>query len=248
MAPLSNAEKCRRYRERHIHDYRKADALRKKRRVALLKAKDPSANELRLKIQREKKREYRKKVSALKSKEIQSPPESYSFSTKAIKCRSLKKAVDALPRSSNKWIEIVQSLSKKFNLRIVLNKSPWRPSNDLSENEVEWLCKFMEIPDITYTNPGKKDQRYIGKENGKSKFVPIRYLLWTIRDLLEILNGCSLYKFLKQHEEFVFNKDIPQASCLREICENLTFLAKSISSKVNILIEWPNQYHLRLIS
>ena len=145
------------------------------------------------------------------------------------------------------------------------NKSPGHPSNDLSEDEVEWLCKFMERPDITYTNPGKKDQRYIGKENGKSKFVPIRYLLWTIRDLLEILNGCSLviqsetddfpkifekeltfrqlYKFLKQHKEFVFNKDIPQASCLCEICENLTFLAKSILSKVNIPIE-TNVYSL----
>ena len=100
--------------ERHIHDYRKADALRKKHRVALMKAKDPSANELRLKIQREKKREYRKKVSPLKSKEIQSLPESYSFSAKAMKCRNLKKAVDALPRSSNKRIEIVQSLSKKI--------------------------------------------------------------------------------------------------------------------------------------
>ena len=35
-----------------------------------MKAKGPFANELRLKIQQEKKREYWKKVSALKSKEI----------------------------------------------------------------------------------------------------------------------------------------------------------------------------------
>ena len=47
----------------------------------------------------------------------------------------------------------------------------------------------------------------------------------------------QLNKFPKQHKEFVFNKDIPQTSCLCEICENLTFLAKSISSKVNIPIE-----------
>ena len=50
----------------------------------------------------------------------------------------------------------------------------------------------MERPDITYTNPGRRDQKYIGKENGKSKFVPIRYLLWTLRDLLDMINGCSL--------------------------------------------------------
>ena len=29
MAPLSNAEKCRRYRKKHIEEYRKADTLRK---------------------------------------------------------------------------------------------------------------------------------------------------------------------------------------------------------------------------
>ena len=97
------------------------------------------------------------------------------------------------PGAPTDELRLCRAFPKKFNLRIVLNnRSPWRPSNDLSEDEVEWLCKFMERPDTTYTNPGKKDQRYIGKENGKSKFVPIRYLLWTIRDLLEILNGCSL--------------------------------------------------------
>ena len=49
----------------------------------------------------------------------------------------------------------------------------------------------MDRPNITHTNPRKKDQRYIGKENGKSKFVSIIYLIWTIRDLLKIINGCS---------------------------------------------------------
>ena len=33
------------------------------------------------------------------------------------------------------------------------------------------------------------------------------------------------------------NKDIPQASCLCEICENLIFLAKSLSPKLNLLIQ-----------
>ena len=70
-------------------------------------------------------------------------------------------------------------------------KKQGRPENELSPEETEWLIKFMDRPDITYTNPGKKDQRYVGKENGKIKFVPIRYLLWTIRDLLDIINGCS---------------------------------------------------------
>ena len=35
----------------------------------------------------------------------------------------------------------------------------------------------------------------------------------------------------------MFNKDILQASCLCEICENLIFLAKSMSPKLNLLIQ-----------
>ena len=197
-------------------------------------------------MQREKKREYRKKVN--EAKENQIPPSSAesSFSNKA---------VDALLKSPNKRHEIVQSLSQKFNLRIklTLNKKQGRPENELSPKENEWLIEFMDRPDITYTNPGKKNQRYVGKENGKSKFVSIRYLLWIIRDFLDIINGCSgivqnetddfstifdknltfrqLYKFLKEHKEFVFNKDIPQASCLCEICDNLIFLVRALSSK-----------------
>ena len=56
-----------------------------------MKTKDPSANELRLKIQREKKPEYRKKVRALKSKEIQLLPES-SFSNKSHKVPKSKES------------------------------------------------------------------------------------------------------------------------------------------------------------
>ena len=112
----------------------------------------------------------------------------------------------------------------------------------------------MERPDITYTNPRRIVQKYIGKENGESKFVPIRYLLWTLRDLLDMINGCplvaqekfdgfvdifdkkltfrQLYNFVKSRKYFVFNRDIPHASCLCEICENIVYLAKSIDAKV----------------
>ena len=196
MAPITNAEKCRRYRQRHGDKYRKADALRKKHNRVTMKINDPVANEFHLKVQREKKREYRKRVS-LEISQNQSLNSSNSstssFSNKAVKGRSLKKACDALPKSPRKRSEIVQDLTKKFNLRInVAAKKPGRPVNEFSADEIEWLLEFMERPDVTYTNPGRKDQRYIGKENGKSKFVPIRYLLWTLRDLLDMVNGCSL--------------------------------------------------------
>ena len=158
MAPLSNAEKCRRYQEKHREEYCKTDALRKKHKIALMKVKDLKANELRLKLQREKKRAYRKRMNESKENQISNSAE-FSFSNKSVKCRSLTKVLNALLKSPNKRNEIAQSLSQKFNLRIALNsKKLGRPENYLSEDKVEWLCQFMDRPDITYTHPGKKDQ------------------------------------------------------------------------------------------
>ena len=174
MAPITNAKNCRRYRQRHGDKYRKADALRKKHNRVTMKIN------VSLEISQNQ---------SLNS----SSSSTYSFSNKAVKGRSLKKACDALPKSPRKRSEIVQSLSKKFSLRInFATKKPGRSVNKLSADEIEWLLEFMERPDVTYTNPGRKDQRYIGKENGKSKFIPIHYLLWTLRDLLDMVNGCSL--------------------------------------------------------
>ena len=78
-----------------------------------------------------------------------------------------------------------------------------------------------------------------------------RYLLRKIRDLHEITNGGSvieevgedsfsnafdrplkcalLYDVLKLHKEYVFNRDIPQWSCLCELCENVTLLATGVN-------------------
>ena len=47
---------------------------------------------------------------------------------------------------------------------------------------------MLEIPDMTYTNPGRKDNVYIGKIDGERYYVQKRYLLWNLRDALEILN------------------------------------------------------------
>ena len=91
-----------------------------------------------------------------KEKQIPSSAESLFFN-KSVKCRSLKEVVNALPEGPNKRNEIVQSLSQKFNLQISLrSKNLGRPENDLSEDEVEWSSQYMDRPNITYTNPGKK--------------------------------------------------------------------------------------------
>ena len=105
----------------------------------------------------------------------------------------LKKVVKVLPKSPNKRTEIVKSLASKFDLQIKRDRENLgRPKNSLSDEEQTWLSKFLDRPDITYTNSGKNNQWYVGKDNGKSVFVPLKYLLWNIRDLLNVANGCSL--------------------------------------------------------
>ena len=60
----------------------------------------------------------------------------HSFSSIAVKSRSLNKAANALPKNPHKRYEIVQSLSNKFNLRInVVKRKPGQPENDLCEDE-----------------------------------------------------------------------------------------------------------------
>ena len=92
--------------------------------------------------------------------------------------------------------------------------------------------------------------------------------MWNIRDLLNTGNGCSLaneidtdsfpkvfdkqltfrqlYTFLKNRKELVFNRDIPQSSCLCEICENILLLSKGITSSAKIAL--PNNVQSLIVN
>ena len=96
----------------------------------------------------------------------------------------------------------------------------------------------------------------IGKENGIRRCVQKLYLLWKLRDLLSIINVVdikgmvvaetyrdnfvyelsfsSLYGFIKAHKQFVFNRVIPQGSCLCEVRENACFLAKGLNKRFHL--------------
>ena len=95
-------------------------------------------------------------------------------------------------------------------------------------------------------NPGKNDH-FTKKVNGEKIHVQKRYLLWPLRDVLEILNGSEMssgegfeanfekklsftlfYKFIKARKQYIFNSKIPQYTCLCEVCENAVLLAKGL--------------------
>ena len=105
----------------------------------------------------------------------------------------MKKAADHLPQSPRKKVEIIQSLASKYQIRIKMHENRGRPRKELSEEKKDWMIEFLGRSDMTYTNPGCQDNVYIGKADGERKYLPRQYLLWTWKDLLEIMNGSELH-------------------------------------------------------
>ena len=213
---------------------------------------NPIANEERLRVQREKKQKYWQRVkesiaTATAANLVTEQNDDSAFSQVHIRSRSIQKVTKTLPKSSRKRKEVISALTNKFKLRIKPTQSKaGRPKNELTESEKEWLKNFLDKPDITYVTPGRKDHSYVGKIDGKSQYVQKRYLMWTLNDLLNIANGSSLiknessfefsfgkkikfhqlYEYIKSNREYVYNRSIPQSSCLREIWENVCFVKK----------------------
>ena len=98
----------------------------------------------------------------------------------------IKQVEKALPVSPRKKSEVIRVLVKQYQIRVKLSETRGRKRMVLSEEKKELLLTFFDRPDITNINPGRKDNRYIGKENGIRRYVQKRYLLWKLKDLLSI--------------------------------------------------------------
>ena len=176
-----------------------------------------------------------------------------SFSNKQSLHCSLSHANNFLPKSPHKRTEVIKKLAEKHKIKFNFKKSArGRPHKDLNEEEKRWLIEFLARVNLTYTNPGRKDNVYIGKENGERIYKQKLYLLWNMRDIIDIANGTGkieiansfiqtfnksltfsqLYDFLKAHKEYSYNKNIPHGSCLCDICENCVLLAKGLNKKL----------------
>ena len=135
-------------------------------------------------------------------------------------------------------------------------KKTRRKATELKEEEKQWIVDNLDRADLTYVNPGRKDHVYICKKDGERQYCQKRYLLWNMRDLLNILNGNEvagsttgvetfvgrfekplsfslLYNFIRNQIQLIYNQNIPQGSCLCEVCENSCVLAKGINKCAN---------------
>ena len=69
-----------------------------------------------------------------------------------------------------------------------------------------------------------------------------RYLLWSLRNACEAINGLGFenkfgeplsfskfYRFISSKKQIVLQKDIPDTSCLCEVCENASLMARAVT-------------------
>ena len=124
-----------------------------------------------------------------------------NFSTKQARNRSLLKAEKGLPKSPRKKAEIIKKLATKYQLRINPKENRGRPGKCLDDNQKEWLLELINRSDITYTNPGSADNVYIGKFEGKRKYLSKQYLMW-LRELLDIVNGTNELIDTDEYQKF----------------------------------------------
>ena len=93
---------------------------------------------------------------------------------------------------------MIKNLASKYQIRIQLKETRGRPRKNLSDDKKAWLIEVLGRSDLTYTNPGRADNVYIGKIDGERQYLPRQYLLWSLKDLHDILNGTLLRTMYNQ--------------------------------------------------
>ena len=172
-----------------IEQKKKNDALCKKLwRTKLkenpMKYEQYKINERHRKLQNKE----NKAVEVEEAGQCSSSPDS-PFSNKQTLRRSLSRADNHLPKSPHKKAEVVQILVEQNHVKILFNIKHGRPRKDSNEKEKKKLETFLSRSDVSYTNPGRKDHVYVSKIDGECRYKERLYLLWNLRNLLNIING-----------------------------------------------------------
>ena len=117
---------------------------------------------------------------------------SSSFTTKQVLSRSVHKAGRSLPISPRKKFEVIESLAKKFKLRINLENKTGRRKKEISEEEDKWIEEFLQRAEVSYTTSGREETVYIGMLNDNTNYKQKTLPSMENSDLLEIINGSNV--------------------------------------------------------
>ena len=200
--PLTNAERCKRYREKQKNQdpstYRLGETVRKAKYRDRLKEGDPQ----KLELLRKRDRERKQKTKTL-STPSQPLPEQAAFSCPQSLGRSVQKVRKSLPKSTPKKMAVlanmVSSMSPaskgqlmdmvKVRRQLCVNTGVCGRPPAFKEEQRNWIISFCERPDISYTCPGRKDQVCIGKgDDGNKKYHCKHYLLWKLKEIVPLMN------------------------------------------------------------
>ena len=125
-------------------------------------------------------------------------------------------------------------------------------ATELTDEEKQWIVDTLDRSDLTYVNPGRKDHVYIRKKDRKRQYCQKEISCGICENFLNILNGNEvagsttgvetfvgrfekpwsfslLYNFIRNHQQFIYNQNIPQGPCLCEVRESSFLLAKGIN-------------------
>ena len=169
MAPLSNAERKRRYcaklsEERH-NEIKELDRERKREKKENTIMTEEKKQENRIK-ERETKRLYRKKKKVLRVKIGQ-----LAFKNRQVKGKAIKKLQRALPKTPPKRVEVIKSLFKSLSPKTKgkVTEHNIVPYNTLSQETLKLVANFYEDDSVSRVMPGKKDVISIKINSTKEK-------------------------------------------------------------------------------
>ena len=258
MAPMTNAERQRKWREKKAKEVGPEELRKKDKERQQLKRS--RTDEDSKKILKEKQAERQRKCRVNKKKTAQSFVPNLSFGSSVFgsfssKSRSLNRAQNDLPKNPIQKREIVKSLfeyeidATPTQKRVI---SEWisgmncdsrgRPAK-MKDEICEKLRKFLDHTDVSYTLPGRQNQIYMGKVDGEKVYKAKKYLLYTyhqLHGLLESYNRdlanlqfSTLYRFIRKNKEYIGCTKIPHVTCLCPICENIELFVSGINSALS---------------
>ena len=139
-------------------------------------------------------------------------------------CRILKRVKGSLPKKETHKSVIVKTLCEN-TVKVIPKKQklltkcpkveeqlPAGRKNALTDAMKVTIDEFLCRNDISYTLPGRNNQLYMDKVNGKSQYSPKQYLLWTCQELhsllikeaeMEGINFSSHYRYIKSKKEYI---------------------------------------------
>ncbi|CAF1452033.1 unnamed protein product [Rotaria sordida] len=163
------------------------------------------------------------------------------------KCRqslgkALKRAVHSLPKDTNKRMMVVQHLAQNLNIISKTTHQHTRKQRSLSIELKELVIQFYQRDDITYQLPGKRDYVTVTDDNGESRTLQKRILLYNIRKTYQLFVNeysnknvdLSLTSFNELRPvNILINSYMPHHSCLCISHENVNLLIKLLSKHIS---------------